>query len=82
MIKIAFFGVLSDIMGRERTIEFDGARTTIRAVVEKLCAGNESLGAAFENSRIKFALNNTIVSFDEKVSDGDEIAFLPPFSGG
>lgn len=82
MIKIAFFGALGDIMGRERTIDFDSEPATIRAVVEMLCAENEGLGAAFEKSRVKVALNNSIVPLEEKVRDGDEIALLPPFSGG
>lgn len=82
MIKVAFFGALGDIMGRERTIDIDGKPATIRAIVDILCAGNESFAAAFEKSRVKVALNNSIASLDEKVGDGDEIAILPPFSGG
>jgi len=82
MIKIAFFGALGDIMGRERMIDFDGKPATIRAIVETLCAGNDGLGAAIGRMRIKAALNDRIVSLEENVSDGDEIALLPPFSGG
>lgn len=82
MIKIAFFGALGDIMGRERMIDFDGKPATIRAIVETLCAENDGLGAAIGRMRIKAALNDRIVSLEENVSDGDEIALLPPFSGG
>ena len=28
------------------------------------------------------SINQTLASWDAKVSDGDEIALLPPFSGG
>jgi molybdopterin synthase catalytic subunit len=79
-IRVLFFGVLHDIVGlREDSLELsDGAR----------------LGTVFEHYASRFprfrdmsgsvvlALNQQFSTSSAVVSEGDEVAFLPPVSGG
>lgn len=80
MIKIVFYGPLADIMGRERMInDFTGS---VGALIDRLCEGNEDLKSAVSRARVKIAVNDRIVSPDAIVKSGDDVAVLPPFSGG
>ncbi|MBK6338630.1 MAG: MoaD/ThiS family protein [Bacteroidetes bacterium] len=76
-LKILFFGQLTDIT---QTTKMDL---------------NESLSTAFEldaflkkefpdfkNHKYQIAINQKIINTDINLNEGDEIAFLPPFSGG
>jgi len=75
-INVLFFGVAADITGKSK-IEFtdvndtDGLR---KQLVEKY--------NTLEKSHFIFALNKQVVKENTKLSDGDTVAILPPFSGG
>ncbi|HLJ47280.1 MAG TPA: molybdenum cofactor biosynthesis protein MoaE [Bryobacteraceae bacterium] len=79
-VKVLFFGILRDIVGRsEEQIELDEGA---------------SLGSVFEHYAHKFprmggmaasivlACNQQFSDRSAPVVDGDEVAFLPPVSGG
>jgi molybdopterin converting factor subunit 1 len=79
-IRVLFFGVLRDISGlREDTLEVpDGAR--LDAVFEHYASRFPRLR---EMSRsLVLALNQRFSEPGAALADGDEVAFLPPVSGG
>jgi molybdopterin converting factor subunit 1 len=39
-------------------------------------------GFAFEPARLRVAVNGALTGWDHVLADADEIAFLPPVSGG
>ncbi len=39
-------------------------------------------GFRYERSSLKVALNDSVVSWDSTVRDGDTVVFLAPFAGG
>lgn len=82
MATITFYGALSDIMGRKRSVEIGAGGVSIGQLVETLELEAPEFRAALSRMRIKFARNDVIASPDEKAFDGDDIAVLPPFSGG
>jgi molybdopterin converting factor small subunit len=82
MAAITFYGPLSDIMGRNRSVEICAGGVSIRGLIETLEQGEPEFRAALSRMCVKFARNDVIVAPDEKVFDGDNIAVLPPFSGG
>ena len=42
-----------------------------------------AIGAlALEDGKLLAAVNQTLVSFDHSLTDGDEVAFFPPVTGG
>ena len=78
MAKLVFLGRLEDIAG--------GAEREVRggALADVLAALDADLAAALAADRIRLALNGTLVADRSAVmlGEGDELAFLPPVSGG
>ena len=75
-VKVLFFGALSEISGREQqTIELSGK---LADLIEMLNTENPGL----LNKRYSIAVNQEIAPVDRDLSDGDEVALLPPFAGG
>jgi len=79
-VRVLFFGVLKDIAGRpEDTLELpDGA--TIASVFEHYAERYPRLRQAAPS--IVFARNRQFSDRGTPVMPGDEVAFLPPVSGG
>ncbi len=80
LVRVLFFGRLKDIVGRaEETAEVaDGAR------LEELFAGYGERYpelTAFRGSVVA-SINQAFADWQSKLSSGDEVAFLPPVSGG
>jgi molybdopterin synthase sulfur carrier subunit len=79
-IRVLFFASLADIAGvRERRLE-SAEVTDVISVFNKFAAEFPAMEA--HRSSILFALNSEFTRLDAPVRDGDEIAFLPPVSGG
>ena len=79
-IRVLFFGVLRDIVGlREDSIEVpEGGR--VDSVYEHYAARFPRLREV--SSSIVLALNQQFSEPAAPLADGDEVAFLPPVSGG
>ena len=79
-VTVRLFARLRDIAGTAEMDRVVGPGATIGAVWREL-AGEFPALAAYERS-ISTALNADYARMDAEVHDGDEIAFLPPVSGG
>lgn len=79
MPKILMFGALEQVAGwRERAIDvetLDGLRTLLKAE-------DGDLGARLAGPGVFVVVNHTLVRGDQALAPGDEIAFIPPVSGG
>lgn len=74
-------GRLRDVAGwRERT--FDPPPATLSALRALLAQEDPTLGEALAGKGVQAALNKTLTRVDVPIEQGDEIAFLPPMSGG
>ena len=79
MARVLLFGKLADIAGwRERPV----AAATIAALTELLSTDDPALGEALRAPGVKVAVDQQLVSGDAPLTDGSEVAFLPPMSGG
>ena len=82
-VNVLLFGRLSELQsGSNITIELDETNSSPNAVRALLSADNSSLGRALNEPQILVAVNKEIVSLDHALKDGDELAFLPPVTGG
>ena len=79
-ISVLFFGILKDLTGRAADRIELPAGASAATVFEHYAVQFPKL-RAMEN-RILLARNQEFVRPAESVMDGDEIAFLPPVSGG
>ena len=80
-ITILFFATLRDVVGaRQIAIDLDGSNYSIEALRRELTS---RYPAATDNLRVALAAINEEFAFDhDRLSDGDEVAFFPPVSGG
>lgn len=82
MAKLLFFGRLGDLAGGiERAIDLSQPHS-VRDLIAVLEAGDRLLGGALSGDRVRYALNGAIIGIEALVANGDELAFLPPVSGG
>lgn len=73
-VRLVFLGRLADLAGAG---EREAAAGPLEAVLGEL-------GQDFTDARIKLALNGAVLADCGAIQlqDGDELAFLPPVSGG
>lgn len=78
MARLVFLGRLEDIAGASERNVPGGA------LADVLAALDADLAVALGADRIRIALNGTLVADRSGVvlGEGDELAFLPPVSGG
>ncbi len=79
-IEVLFFGQLKDIVGRssDQSELPEGAR--METLFARLASEHPRLRAMAGS--IAMARNQEFVALDEPLADGDEVAFMPPVSGG
>jgi molybdopterin converting factor subunit 1 len=79
-VKVLFFGMLKDIVGsaEEQLTVADGAQ--LRSIFDHYAGRFPRLGQL--SSSIVLARNHEFSDASACVADGDEVAFLPPVSGG
>ena len=87
-MKIKFYGGLRQLAGNKEQ-EITGA--TIREVLEKICADNESLRMAiFDKKNLRQHVRIMVNGHDSELAQGletpvsanDQIAIFPPIAGG
>ncbi|GGC24784.1 hypothetical protein GCM10011371_10490 [Novosphingobium marinum] len=78
-IRLVFLGKLADVAGAPE-VEVDPA-PNMDGLLRQV---DEGLAGQLETHRIRVSLNGEIVADGRGIrpKDGDEIAFLPPVSGG
>ncbi len=74
-------GRLRDVAGwRERSLE--PAPVSLGALRALLAREDAQLGEALEGKGVQAAVNKTLMRGDVALAAGDEVAFMPPMSGG
>lgn len=82
MAEILYFGRLSDVTGMPgETLALPANISDTQALRSWLDA-QKSAGGALLDDTVRLAVNNEIVVDPHPVTDGDEIAFMPPVGGG
>jgi molybdopterin converting factor subunit 1 len=80
MIKVLFFGAAADRAGtRETELEVEDD-ATLAEIWPLLAARHPDLGPMRDT--LAFAVNGEYARGEDAVSPGDEVAVLPPVSGG
>jgi len=84
MITVRYFASLREALGKDTDqFNYDDTLQTVGAVLE-YCRAQSSLHAETLASTkpMRAALNQTLAALEARVTDGDEIAFFPPVTGG
>jgi molybdopterin converting factor subunit 1 len=79
-LRVLFFGQLKDIVGTaEEEVQVEGD-VTLGVLFERYCRQHPALEGL--RHAVVLARNREFGSVTLPLADGDEIAFLPPVSGG
>ncbi len=79
-ITVCYFAILRDLLGKgQETISIEPG-TTVGAVYPLVTGSNERLGRLRRSMMVM--VNHDYVDDDHVLRDGDELAFIPPVSGG
>ena len=83
MARLLFFGKLGDVAGgRARDWALNADIATVRDLIAALGAQDAALGDALSHNSVRCIVNEAVSPLDSAVADEDEIAFIPPVSGG
>ncbi|WP_078082992.1 molybdopterin synthase sulfur carrier subunit [Microbulbifer mangrovi] len=82
MIKVLFFASLREQLGCDAV---DVAADQLGSVAElrsSLATKGEAWHVALSNEQLQVAVNQELCDMQAAISDGDEVAFFPPVTGG
>jgi molybdopterin converting factor subunit 1 len=79
-IRVLFFASLADVTGLRETEMDAAAFPDVGSIYNYFEAAYPQLG--FYRATLMYALNSEFANPGSPVKDGDEVAFLPPVSGG
>jgi molybdopterin converting factor subunit 1 len=79
-VTVRLFARLRDLAGSGEIVRDVDAPATVRSVWQSLVAENPALGD-YERT-MSVAVNADYSKMTAPVQEGDEVAFLPPVSGG
>jgi molybdopterin converting factor subunit 1 len=84
MAEILYFASLAETLGaRTEKLALPADCNKVTDLVALLRARGEPFDSTFDgNTRILVAINQQMSEPDADISDGDEIAFFPPVTGG
>lgn len=80
IVRVLFFGVLKDMIGRAEELREIPENTTLGALFDDYSGRFETLRD--KRSSILLARNREFSTSDAILAENDEVAFLPPVSGG
>lgn len=81
MVRILLFAGLAEAAGSSVvTLEMNASERTVGAIREKLAKQYPAMKDLLEKSMI--AINQEYATAADSVQESDEIAFIPPVSGG
>lgn len=81
MIRIRYFASLRDKVGQEQEeLDFGGTIASLMALLRD--RGAAWSDAFADNQSVLSAVNQEMAKPETEVSDGDEVGFFPPVTGG
>ncbi|OEE63878.1 molybdopterin synthase sulfur carrier subunit [Enterovibrio norvegicus] len=81
MIRVLFFAQVKELVGMG-SLELEGTFSTAEEIRSHLVTQGDKWSLALESGKLLVAINQTISPLTTAVSDGDEVAFFPPVTGG
>ena len=82
MITVMFFASLKTIAEREEDrIEIENS-ISMDQLSEIISKTSPKMGDIIRDKKVMISVNQEMADSDTIIHDGDEVAFLPPFSGG
>ena len=81
MITVKLFAIMKDRIGRDE-LKVNSANGTVADLLGQIAQEYPALSDILVPGRIVVSVNHEFVKQDAPIRDGDEVALMPPFSGG
>lgn len=82
MIRVLYFASLRTLAGKEEEHLELGNQITLRELSETIEKTSPQLAEMIREKKVLVSVNQDVADLDAIIHDGDEVALLPPFSGG
>ena len=82
MITVKYFASLRSIAGKEEDQFNMGSETTLANLSREISKTAPKIGEMILDKKVMVSVNLDVASLEAIIRDGDEVALLPPFSGG
>jgi len=83
MIQLRYFASLRESLGiGDEQVELPDGINDLPGLTRWLQARDNTWASALADNRLHVAINQEVVKADASVTDGDEIAWFPPVTGG
>jgi sulfur-carrier protein len=83
MVKILFFAQIRELLGTSSLeLAIEGGNITAEALRAQLASTDEKWAKVMSSDKLLVAINQTMSTWDACITDGDEVAFFPPVTGG
>ncbi|CAN5464830.1 molybdopterin converting factor subunit 1 [soil metagenome] len=79
-VNVLYFAILKDVFGRDREAVELATEATVQSLLDGLRGRAAAAGGIWESMAV--AVNQEYATADVVLRDGDEVALLPPVSGG
>ncbi|MGG4608616.1 molybdopterin synthase sulfur carrier subunit [Providencia sp. Me31A] len=81
MITVLFFAQVRELVGTDK-LEIAESYQKVEELRQALSQQSDRWALALEEGKLLAAVNQSFVSLDHPLVDGDEVAFFPPVTGG
>ncbi len=81
MVTVKFFALLKEKIGKE-LVSVDITDGTVASLIETMSRDTPNIREVLDTFKAMVAVNQDMARMESPVKDGDEVAFIPPFSGG
>ncbi len=81
MIRVLFFAQIKEVIGVGEYVVSDEFQT-VAQLRDHLATLGDKWALALQAGKLLVAINQTLSEWDAPLSDGDEVAFFPPVTGG
>ena len=82
MITVKYFASLRYMADKEEDQFNLGSETTLEKLSEEISKTAPKIGEMMRGKKVMISVNHEVVVPGAVIRDGDEVALLPPFSGG
>ena len=83
MVQLRYFASLRETLGSgDEQVELPGDINDLSGLTRWLQSRNDTWQQALADTRLHVAINQQIVNTNAAVTDGDEVAWFPPVTGG
>ena len=82
MITLKYFASLKSIAEKEKDQLDIENPITLDQLSDIISKTTPKMGELIREKKVLISVNQEMASVDTIIHDGDEVAFLPPFSGG